>query len=637
MVHFSVAFEFHFDSGRTTKFNGSTYQPGDYVFIANEETLKNQYSSANDKQLGPHLNYNNSWVARVVQIRARDEFNVYVSVCWMYWPDEVPRGTKIGNKLIQGRQPYHGHSELIASNHSKCWDTMIIQHIVTDYQLQWVSLIEKCNRWLHEECLRHQILLNMYTDLQTDEKTRVLDTDLRSAEQETNNRDVEMDGAGNFVGHDDGVEPYLFPFPLPDGASLRPRNGYPLKVPICAARGRRRKKVVESVRKPYEGQLRAEFNAEDDVFEITYSQGGDEGERRWRKTITVMPGIHFRMRSEAHVQEDWENSAPPGDVPYPKAERIRTAGLHNAKPNGESAAAKSDYEVRKAHSLSQKLKIRRLQRAIREFHNSVHVEEIERQLKGIKPPDVIVPPTIQYDLTERARLARLLSHAADFKNMDELQDIRTLLIQSLNSGITVLANAVCVVAAKLGTDIQLPEILDCSLWRDTVKFMLRFSMGQTQPLRWGIEFDNDKVLLEGTPSDGRDEWALLCSNRPISISYEAASQTVQYLQQRLDAAAAEKNERKAQILRSGACIRDILYCLTTLTSSIRGQLEGFQDDKNWLEAYGKARSLMRKQTDLVFGAGIWGSPGRKVSLIELKKVIVEASRRHLLLGDEIFT
>jgi hypothetical protein len=32
----------------------------------------------------------------------------------------------------------------------------------------------------------------------------------------------------------------------------------------------------------------------------------------------------------------------------------------------------------------------------------VHVEEIERQLNGIKPPDVIVPTTVQYDLPERA-------------------------------------------------------------------------------------------------------------------------------------------------------------------------------------------------------------------------------------------
>ncbi|KAH8755421.1 hypothetical protein F5883DRAFT_430628, partial [Diaporthe sp. PMI_573] len=224
-----------------------------------------------------------------------------------------------------GRQPYHGHSELIASNHSKYWDTVTIQHVATVTQIRreneeeiqtalyWrqtldvftkkVSAIkgfchcnqpqnpdkvmiqcpsEKCNRWLHEECLRHQILLNMYNHLQTGEKNRVLDTELRLGGQETNNRDVEMDGADEFVEHDEGVEPNVVPLPLADDASLRPRNGQPLTMPICVASRRGRKKVVRSVRKPYEGQLRAEFNSEDDVFEITYSIAGDEGEKRWR-------------------------------------------------------------------------------------------------------------------------------------------------------------------------------------------------------------------------------------------------------------------------------------------------------------------------------------------------------------------
>ncbi|KAH8742287.1 benzoate 4-monooxygenase cytochrome P450 [Diaporthe sp. PMI_573] len=48
--------------------------------------------------------------------------------------------------------------------------------------------------------------------------------------------------------------------------------------------------------------------------------------------------------------------------------------------------------------------------------------------------------------------------------------------------------------------------------------------------------------------------------------------------------------------------------------------------ERWLEADGKTRSLMRKQTDLVFGAGRWGCPARTVAFIELKKVIVELFR-----------
>lgn len=39
----------------------------------------------------------------------------------MYWPDELPKSTRDGNtnRLVQGRQSYHGVNELVASNHSK--------------------------------------------------------------------------------------------------------------------------------------------------------------------------------------------------------------------------------------------------------------------------------------------------------------------------------------------------------------------------------------------------------------------------------------------------------------------------------------------------------------------------------------
>lgn len=59
------------------------------------------------------------WVARILEIRASDEHHVYARVYWMYWPDELPQGTHDGRKTIQGRQPYHGLNELVASNHSK--------------------------------------------------------------------------------------------------------------------------------------------------------------------------------------------------------------------------------------------------------------------------------------------------------------------------------------------------------------------------------------------------------------------------------------------------------------------------------------------------------------------------------------
>lgn len=47
--------------------------------------------------------------------------------------------------------------------------------------------------------------------------------------------------------------------------------------------------------------------------------------------------------------------------------------------------------------------------------------------------------------------------------------------------------------------------------------------------------------------------------------------------------------------------------------------------ERWLEAGGKAYAAMRRQTELVFGSGRFGCPGRVVALMELNKVLVEVS------------
>ncbi|KAK3943401.1 hypothetical protein QBC46DRAFT_420865 [Diplogelasinospora grovesii] len=136
-------------------------------------------------------------------------------------------------------------------------------------------------------------------------------------------------------------------------------------------------------------------------------------------------------------QQKFEVNQDPELVKY---RRRRTQALRQMKSQGYSTradaegtevAAKYDLYKRKADRLSKKLKTQRLQRAIKEFHDSVHVEEINRQLNGIKPSDVITPPTIQYDLPERARVARLFSRAADARNRDELHQLRMDLVRTL--------------------------------------------------------------------------------------------------------------------------------------------------------------------------------------------------------------
>jgi len=65
-----------------------------------------------------------------------------------------------------------------------------------------------------------------------------------------------------------------------------------------------------------------------------------------------------------------------------------------ADAEGTDLAIRYDRYKRKADRLNKKLKTQRLRRAIKDFHDSVYIEEVNRQFNGIKPSDVIVPPTI---------------------------------------------------------------------------------------------------------------------------------------------------------------------------------------------------------------------------------------------------
>jgi hypothetical protein len=96
--------------------NSIKYYREDFVYVANESTVNDQQAT-NDGESG-YKKSNSEWVARILEIRASDEHHVYARVYWMYWPDELPSGTIDRKKAVQGRQPYHGTNELIASNHS---------------------------------------------------------------------------------------------------------------------------------------------------------------------------------------------------------------------------------------------------------------------------------------------------------------------------------------------------------------------------------------------------------------------------------------------------------------------------------------------------------------------------------------
>ena len=99
--------------------NGVKYFNESWVHVANDSSIARQKAIKNDDPLQRRKKSEDDWVARILEIRASDEHHVYARVYWMYWPDELPQGTHDGKKTVQGRQPYHGMNELIASNHSK--------------------------------------------------------------------------------------------------------------------------------------------------------------------------------------------------------------------------------------------------------------------------------------------------------------------------------------------------------------------------------------------------------------------------------------------------------------------------------------------------------------------------------------
>ncbi|KAM5356195.1 hypothetical protein ACJ41O_002841 [Fusarium nematophilum] len=195
--------------------NGIKYYSEGFVFVANEATIERQRASDGGGNSGPLKKSDDDWVARILEIRASDEHHVYARVYWMYWPDELPPGTLDGKKTVQGRQSYHGQNELIASNHMDVINVVSVTQPATvnqwiesddeeiqdalywrqaydcrNSQLSSVDLMCKCQtpanpdktligctssecgKWMHRECLSHEVLMQVYERLGTDKPHR---------------------------------------------------------------------------------------------------------------------------------------------------------------------------------------------------------------------------------------------------------------------------------------------------------------------------------------------------------------------------------------------------------------------------------------------------------------------------------
>ncbi|KAJ6442476.1 hypothetical protein O9K51_03651 [Purpureocillium lavendulum] len=99
--------------------NSVKYYNEEFVYVATDRAIARQRAINVDSEPHGLLQLTDCWVAKLLEIRARDQHHVYARVCWMYSPDDLPSSALGNNKLSSGRQPYHGQNELIASNHSE--------------------------------------------------------------------------------------------------------------------------------------------------------------------------------------------------------------------------------------------------------------------------------------------------------------------------------------------------------------------------------------------------------------------------------------------------------------------------------------------------------------------------------------
>ncbi|KAK3500572.1 hypothetical protein B0T13DRAFT_224797 [Neurospora crassa] len=196
--------------------NNVKYYAENFIYVANDLSIKKKdpkqgEKGPNDEATAPIQRRDTEWVARILEIRARDEHHVFARVYWMYWPDELPAKTRDRKKIVEGRQPYHGTGELIASNHMDIINVVsvtepaIVKHWfeendeetqdslywrqaydVRSQELSTVELVcgcntpanpdkllvgcssESCKKWLHEECIKDQALRATYERLGTD-------------------------------------------------------------------------------------------------------------------------------------------------------------------------------------------------------------------------------------------------------------------------------------------------------------------------------------------------------------------------------------------------------------------------------------------------------------------------------------
>lgn len=106
---------------------------------------------------------------------------------------------------------------------------------------------------------------------------------------------------------------------------------------------------------------------------------------------------------------------------------------HCPLTEGEGTRAYEQYQKydRKIGTKAIALRTKRLQKAIREFHDTIDEIEIRRQLNGIAVPAILTRPAAQYELRERASIVKLMPTSLSELEVSEALNARIKFVHKL--------------------------------------------------------------------------------------------------------------------------------------------------------------------------------------------------------------
>lgn len=167
---------------------------------------------------------------------------------------------------------------------------------------------EDCKKWLHEECLKHSILMKVWEELGTTKPHKAAGVKEEMAQEEAKRPlspdepgsatvatelpiQVKTDGEGDTVKASDSVDVKEEREVAAEG-SVQPPNGRTSTAQTPTAEtprkgGRGRKKAdYDMSSKPYEGLFEATFKPDDDMFEIKDLREDIEGgQKTWLEEV----------------------------------------------------------------------------------------------------------------------------------------------------------------------------------------------------------------------------------------------------------------------------------------------------------------------------------------------------------------